>query len=67
MWTIFWTDALMKMDETLGSEQWSEPMGAGVGAAVGAALWVPRAADWFIALLKTIQDRYTVLPQLGHR
>ncbi|KAJ0177152.1 hypothetical protein K1T71_007161 [Dendrolimus kikuchii] len=59
--------ALSKMDETLGSEQWSEAVASGVGAAVGSVLWVPRGADWFIALLKTIEDRYAVLPQPGHR
>lgn len=55
------------MDETLGSEQWSEAVAAGVGSAVGSVLWVPRGADWFIALLKTIEERYAVLPQPGHR
>ncbi|CAG9786222.1 unnamed protein product [Diatraea saccharalis] len=59
--------ALTKMDETLGSEQWSEAVAAGVGAAVGSVVWVPRGADWFIALLKTIEDRYATLPQPGHR
>ncbi|CAH0397943.1 unnamed protein product [Chilo suppressalis] len=59
--------ALAKMDETLGSEQWSEAVAAGVGAAVGSVVWVPRGADWFIALLKTIEDRYAMLPQPGHR
>ncbi|KAL0892967.1 hypothetical protein ABMA27_014637 [Loxostege sticticalis] len=59
--------ALTKMDETLGSEQWSEAVASGVGAAVGSVVWVPRGADWFIALLKTIEDRYAVLPQPGHR
>lgn len=59
--------ALAKMDETLGSEQWCEPVAAGVSSAVGTVLWVPRGADWFIALLKTIEDRYAVLPQPGHR
>ncbi|XP_063825281.1 RAD50-interacting protein 1 [Ostrinia nubilalis] len=59
--------ALAKMDETLSSEQWSEAVAAGIGSAVGAMVWVPRGADWFIALLKTIEDRYVVLPQPGHR
>ncbi|XP_052740464.1 RAD50-interacting protein 1 [Bicyclus anynana] len=59
--------ALAKMDETLGSDQWVEPVAAGVGAAVGSVLWVPRGADWFITLLKTIEDRYAMLPQPGHR
>ncbi|CAH2246959.1 RAD50-interacting protein 1 [Pararge aegeria] len=59
--------ALAKMDETLGNEQWIEPVAAGVGAAVGSVVWVPRGADWFIALLKTIEDRYSMLPQPGHR
>ncbi|XP_013168977.1 PREDICTED: RAD50-interacting protein 1 [Papilio xuthus] len=59
--------ALAKMDEALESEQWCEPVAAGVSVAVGAALWVPRSADWFIALLKTIEDRYAMLPQPGHR
>ncbi|KAI5651976.1 RINT-1 / TIP-1 family domain-containing protein [Phthorimaea operculella] len=59
--------ALAKMDETLGSEQWSEPVAAGVGAAVGAAVWVPRAADWLVSLLSTIEQRYSMLPQPGHR
>ncbi|KPJ08133.1 RAD50-interacting protein 1 [Papilio machaon] len=59
--------ALAKMDEALESEQWCEPVAAGVSVAVGAALWVPRCADWFIALLKTIEDRYSMLPQPGHR
>ncbi|XP_026317786.1 RAD50-interacting protein 1 [Hyposmocoma kahamanoa] len=59
--------ALLKMDETLGSEQWSEAVAAGVGSAVGSVVWVPRGADWFIALLKTIEERYAVLPQPGHR
>lgn len=55
------------MDEALGSEQWSEPVAAGVSVAVGDVLWIPRSADWFIALLKTIEDRYAMLPQPGHR
>ncbi|KAM3964419.1 RAD50 interactor 1 [Aphomia sociella] len=59
--------ALAKMDETLDSEQWCEPVAAGVSSAVGTVLWVPRGADWFISLLKTIEDRYAVLPQPGHR
>ncbi|XP_047529205.1 RAD50-interacting protein 1 [Vanessa atalanta] len=59
--------ALAKMDETLDSEQWIEPVAGGVGAAVGALLWVPRGADWFVSLLKTIEDRYAILPQPGHR
>ncbi|CAH2037618.1 unnamed protein product, partial [Iphiclides podalirius] len=59
--------ALLKMDEALGSEQWCEPVVSGVGVAVGDVLWVPRAADWFVALLKTIEDRYATLPQPGHR
>ncbi|XP_030035730.1 RAD50-interacting protein 1 isoform X2 [Manduca sexta] len=59
--------ALAKMDETLGNDQWGEPVAAGVGAASGAVLWVPRAADWFVSLLKTIEDRYAALPQPGHR
>ncbi|XP_068631637.1 RAD50-interacting protein 1 [Battus philenor] len=59
--------ALSKMDEALGSEQWSEPVAAGVEVAVGTVLWVPRSADWFIALLKTIEDRYSMLPEPGHR
>ncbi|CAG5031588.1 unnamed protein product [Parnassius apollo] len=59
--------ALSKMDEALGNEQWSEPVAAGVSVAVGSVLWVPRSADWFIALLKTIEDRYAMLPQPGHR
>ncbi|XP_045448874.1 RAD50-interacting protein 1 [Melitaea cinxia] len=59
--------ALAKMDEMLDSEQWIEPVAAGVGAAVGSVVWVPRGADWFVSLLKTIEDRYTVLPQPGHR
>lgn len=60
-------DALAKMDETLESSQWSEGVGTGAGAATGAALWIPRAADWFVTLLRTIEDRYTLLPQPGHR
>ncbi|CAH0719433.1 unnamed protein product, partial [Brenthis ino] len=59
--------ALAKMDETLDNEQWIEAVAAGVGSAVGAVVWVPRGADWFIALLKTIEDRYAMLPQPGHR
>ncbi|XP_034830653.1 RAD50-interacting protein 1 [Maniola hyperantus] len=59
--------ALAKMDETLGNEQWIEAVASGVGAAVGSVVWVPRGADWFIALLKTIEDRYAMLPQPGHR
>lgn len=55
------------MDETLGSSQWEEPVAGGAGAATGALLWVPRGADWFITLLKTIEDRYSALPQPGHR
>lgn len=55
------------MDETLDSEQWIEAVAAGVGAAVGSVVWVPRGADWFVSLLKTIEDRYTILPQPGHR
>lgn len=55
------------MDETLDNEQWIEPVAQGVGAAVGSVVWVPRGADWFIALLKTIEDRYAMLPQPGHR
>ncbi|XP_028043973.1 RAD50-interacting protein 1 [Bombyx mandarina] len=59
--------ALSKMDEILGSDQWTEPVVTGTGVATGAILWVPRAADWFVTLLKTIEDRYAVLPQPGHR
>ncbi|XP_041977913.1 RAD50-interacting protein 1 [Aricia agestis] len=59
--------ALAKMDDILDNEQWTEPVAAGVGAAVGALLWVPRGADWFVTLLKTIEDRYAALPQPGHR
>ncbi|XP_035433109.2 RAD50-interacting protein 1 [Spodoptera frugiperda] len=59
--------ALAKMDEILESPQWSEGVGSGAGAATGAALWIPRAADWFVTLLRTIEDRYKLLPQPGHR
>ncbi|CAH2106494.1 unnamed protein product [Euphydryas editha] len=59
--------ALAKMDETLDSEQWIEAVAAGVGSAVGSVVWVPRGADWFVTLLKTIEDRYSILPQPGHR
>ncbi|XP_032519394.2 RAD50-interacting protein 1 isoform X1 [Danaus plexippus] len=59
--------ALSKMDETLDNSQWIEPVASGVVSAVGSVLWVPRGADWFIALLKTIEDRYAMLPQPGHR
>ncbi|XP_026725040.1 RAD50-interacting protein 1 [Trichoplusia ni] len=59
--------ALAKMDESLGCSQWSEGVGAGAGAATGSALWIPRAADWFVTLLRTIEDRYVLLPQPGHR
>ncbi|XP_050346271.1 RAD50-interacting protein 1 isoform X2 [Nymphalis io] len=59
--------ALAKMDETLDSSQWAEPVAGGAGAAVGALLWVPRGADWFVSLLKTIEERYAILPQPGHR
>ncbi|XP_053607174.1 RAD50-interacting protein 1 [Plodia interpunctella] len=59
--------ALAKIDEMLSNEQWCESVASGVGSAVGPMLWVPRGADWFIALLKTIEDRYAVLPQPGHR
>ncbi|XP_013199774.2 RAD50-interacting protein 1 [Amyelois transitella] len=59
--------ALAKMDEMLSNDQWCEPVALGVGSAVGSMLWVPRGADWFIALLKTIEERYAVLPQPGHR
>uniref|UniRef100_A0A2A4J1C9 RAD50-interacting protein 1 n=1 Tax=Heliothis virescens TaxID=7102 RepID=A0A2A4J1C9_HELVI len=59
--------ALAKMDESLESSQWSEGVGAGAGAATGSALWIPRAADWFVTLLRTIEDRYALLPQPGHR
>ncbi|XP_059045414.1 RAD50-interacting protein 1 [Achroia grisella] len=59
--------ALAKMDETLDNDQWCEPVASGVTSAVGTVLWVPRGADWFITLLKTIEDRYAVLPQPGHR
>ncbi|CAK1547129.1 unnamed protein product [Leptosia nina] len=59
--------ALSKMDEMLDTEQWIEPVVAGVGAAIGSLLWVPRGSDWFISLLKTIEDRYVTLPQPGHR
>ncbi|XP_038211741.1 RAD50-interacting protein 1 [Zerene cesonia] len=59
--------ALTKMDEMLDTEQWIEPVAAGVGAAVGSLVWVPRGSDWFISLLKTIEDRYATLPQPGHR
>ncbi|KAG7302858.1 hypothetical protein JYU34_012841 [Plutella xylostella] len=55
--------ALAKMDETLGSSEWRSVVCAGGGAAG----WVPRAADWFIALLTTIEERYAVLPRPGHR
>lgn len=55
------------MDEMLSSNQWTETVAATGGAAVGSVLWVPRGADWFISLLKTIEDRYAVLPQPGHR
>lgn len=64
---LLFSDALAKMDETLQSEYWSEPVAAGASAAVGALLWVPRSADWFITLLKTIEERYAMLPQPGHR
>ncbi|XP_050673037.1 RAD50-interacting protein 1 isoform X3 [Leptidea sinapis] len=59
--------ALSKMDEMLDNEQWIEPLGSGVCAAVGSLLWVPRGSDWFVALLKTIEERYAILPQPGHR
>ncbi|XP_045529430.1 RAD50-interacting protein 1 [Pieris brassicae] len=59
--------ALSKMDEMLDNEQWFEPVAAGVGAAVGSFVWVPRGSDWFVALLKTIEERYAILPQPGHR
>ncbi|XP_075973425.1 RAD50 interactor 1 [Anticarsia gemmatalis] len=59
--------ALAKMDESLESSQWCEGVGAGTAAVTGAALWVPRAADWFVTLLRTIEDRYALLPQPGHR
>lgn len=59
--------ALAKMDESLGSSQWYEGVGSGTSAVKGAALWVPRAADWFVTLLRTIEDRYALLPQPGHR
>ncbi|VVC86474.1 unnamed protein product [Leptidea sinapis] len=59
--------ALSKMDEMLDNEQWIEPVGSGVCAAVGSLLWVPRGSDWFVALLKTIEERYAILPQPGHR
>ncbi|KAL4712322.1 hypothetical protein ACJJTC_004084 [Scirpophaga incertulas] len=59
--------ALAKMDEILSSEQWTEPVAAGIEAAVGSLVWVPRGADWFVSLLKTIEDRYAILPQPGHR
>ncbi|XP_047513348.1 RAD50-interacting protein 1 isoform X2 [Pieris napi] len=59
--------ALSKMDEMLDNEQWFEPVAAGVGAAVGSYVWVPRGSDWFVALLKTIEERYATLPQPGHR
>ncbi|KOB79405.1 RAD50-interacting protein 1, partial [Operophtera brumata] len=45
----------------------SEPVAGGATSAVGALLWVPRSADWFITLLKTIEERYAMLPQPGHR
>ncbi|GBP33625.1 RAD50-interacting protein 1 [Eumeta japonica] len=60
-------DALIKMEESLSNEQWMEAVAGGAGAAVGAVVWVPRGADWFISLLKTIEDRYALLPQPGHR
>ncbi|XP_063534070.1 RAD50-interacting protein 1 [Cydia strobilella] len=59
--------ALSKMDETIDTESWIEPVAGGMGSAVGSVLWVPRGADWFMSLLKTIEDRYAVLPQPGHR
>lgn len=59
--------ALAKMDESLESPQWCEGVGAGTVAVTGAALWVPQAADWFVTLLRTIEDRYSLLPQPGHR
>ncbi|XP_072932060.1 RAD50-interacting protein 1 isoform X2 [Epargyreus clarus] len=59
--------ALTKMDETLDNDQWIEAVATGVGSAVGCVLWVPRGADWFISLLKTMEDRYFILPQPGHR
>lgn len=59
--------ALAKMEEALSSPSWMEPIAAGVGVAVGSALWVPRAADWFATMLKTIEERYALLPQPGHK
>ncbi|KAJ8728082.1 hypothetical protein PYW08_016467 [Mythimna loreyi] len=59
--------ALAKMDESLQCPQWCEGVGSGAGAATGSALWIPRAADWFVTLLRTIEDRYKLLPQPGHR
>ncbi|CAG9094113.1 unnamed protein product [Plutella xylostella] len=51
------------MAAALCGSEWRSVVCAGGGAAG----WVPRAADWFIALLTTIEERYAVLPRPGHR
>ncbi|KAH9633445.1 hypothetical protein HF086_004159 [Spodoptera exigua] len=59
--------ALAKMDEILESPQWSEGVGSGAGAATGAALWIPRAADWlnFLELqLELVEEWRIRLTQL---
>lgn len=55
------------MDETLGNEQWMDGVCAGAVVSSRVAGWVPRGADWLVALLRTIEDRYAMLPQPGHR
>lgn len=54
------------MEEMLGSDEWMEVVSTG-SVAEPVVGWVPKGADWLTVIIKNLEDRYTLLPQPGHR
>lgn len=51
----------------LSNDEWLLPLGSNNVDLSEENEGIPQGADWLVSLLQTLHDRYTLLPQPGHR
>ncbi|XP_077296724.1 RAD50 interactor 1 [Arctopsyche grandis] len=59
--------AIQKIDEMLRSDEWLSTLGSKDIELGEEPEGIPQGADWLVSLLQTLHDRYSSLPQPGHR
>lgn len=59
--------AIQKIDEMLSNDEWLLPLGGNNVELGDENESIPQGADWLVSLLQTLHDRYSLLPQPGHK